>query len=115
MQADPAEIEDSLVAQIGALTAIARAEGAPLQHVKPHGALYNMAVRDAALAAAVARAIRACDPSLVMFGLPGSARCSTPARAEGLRVAAEGFADRSYEPDGSLDAAVSRSRRGRPR
>ncbi len=108
MQADPAEIEDSLVAQIGALTAIAKAEGAPVQHVKAHGALYNMAARDAALAAAVARAIRACDPSLVMFGLPNS-RLLDAGRAEGLRVAAEGFADRSYEPDGSL---TPRSRPG---
>jgi UPF0271 protein len=93
MQVDPAEIEDSLVAQIGALTAIAKAEGVPLQHVKAHGALYNMAARDAALAAAVARAIRACDRSLVMFGLPNS-RLLDAGRAEGLRVAAEGFADR---------------------
>jgi UPF0271 protein len=108
MQVDPAEIEDSLVAQIGALTAIAKAEGVPLQHVKAHGALYNMAARDAALAAAVARAIRACDRSLVMFGLPNS-RLLDAGRAEGLRVAAEGFADRSYEPDGSL---TPRSRPG---
>ncbi len=108
MQADPLEIEDSLIAQIGAVAAIARAEGAALQHVKAHGALYNQAARDAKLAAAVARAIRACDPSLVMFGLPNSALLEA-GRAEGLRVAAEGFADRSYEPDGSL---TPRSRPG---
>jgi UPF0271 protein len=108
MQADPAEVEDSLIAQIGALTAIARAEGVSVQHVKAHGALYNMAARDAALAAAVARAVRACDPSLVLFGLPGSPLLDA-GRAEGLRVAAEGFADRSYEPDGSL---TPRSRPG---
>jgi UPF0271 protein len=108
MQADPAEIEDSLIAQIGAVAAMARAEGVALQHVKAHGALYNQAVRDRRLAAAVARAIRACDPSLVMFGLPNSALLEA-GRAEGLRVAAEGFADRSYEPDGSL---TPRSRPG---
>jgi len=108
IQADPAEIEDSLIAQIGALTAIAKAEGAALQHVKAHGALYNMAARDPRLAAAIARAIRACDPSLIMFGLPASPLL-VAGRAEGLRVAAEGFADRSYEPDGTL---TPRSRPG---
>lgn len=108
MQVDPAEIEDSLVAQIGALTAIAKAEGVPLQHVKAHGALYNMAARDARLAAAIARAVRACDPALVLFGLPNSSILDA-GRAEGLRVAGEGFADRSYEPDGSL---TPRSRPG---
>ena len=108
MQADPAEIEDSLIAQIGALTAIAKAEGAALQHVKAHGALYNMAARDARLARAIARAVRACDPSLILFGLPDSPILEA-GRAEGLRVAAEGFADRSYEPDGSL---TPRSRPG---
>jgi len=108
MQVDAAELEDSLVAQIGALAAIAKAEGTALQHVKAHGALYNMAARDAALATVVARAIRACDPSLIMFGLPGSPLLDA-GRREGLRVAAEGFADRSYEPDGSL---TPRSRPG---
>ena len=123
MQVDPGELEDALIAQIGALMAIAGAEGVTLQHVKAHGALYNMAARDGRLAAAVARATRACDPSLVMFGLPTSALLDA-GRAAGLRVAAEGFADRSYEPDGSLtprsrpgavihdvDAVVARARR----
>ena len=72
-----------------------------LRHVKAHGALYNVAVRDRALADAIARAIAAFDQSLVMFGLPDSALIDA-GRAAGLRVAAEGFADRSYEPDGSL-------------
>jgi UPF0271 protein len=108
IQADPAEVEDSLIAQIGALAAIARAEGIALQHVKAHGALYNQAARDARLAGAIARAIKAYEPSLVMFGLPGSSLLEA-GRAEGLRVAAEGFADRSYEPDGSL---TPRSRPG---
>jgi len=108
MQADPAEIEDSLIAQIGALTAIARAEGTSLQHVKAHGALYNMAAREPRLASAIARAVRACDASLILFGLPQSPILEA-GRAEGLRVAAEGFADRSYEPDGSL---TPRSRPG---
>jgi UPF0271 protein len=108
MQVDPAALEDSLIAQIGALAAIARAEGAALQHVKPHGALYNMAARDARLAAAVARAVVACDPSLILFAPPASALIDA-GRDHGLRVAAEGFADRSYEPDGSL---TPRSRPG---
>ena len=108
MQVDPVELEDSLIAQIGALTAIARAEGAPIQHVKAHGALYNMAARDPRLAAAIAHAVKACDPALIMFGLPNSPLLDA-GRAEGLRVAAEGFADRSYEPDGSL---TPRSRAG---
>jgi UPF0271 protein len=108
MRADPAEVEDSLIAQIGALVAIARAEGVPVRHVKAHGALYNMAARDRALADAIARAVKACDPSLIMFGLPNSPLIDA-GTAAGLRVAAEGFADRSYEPDGSL---TPRSRPG---
>jgi UPF0271 protein len=108
MKVDPVELEDSLIAQIGAMTAIAQAEGAPLQHVKAHGALYNMAAREPALAAAIARAIVACGPSLIMFGLPNSPMIDA-GQAAGLRVAAEGFADRSYEEDASL---TPRSRPG---
>jgi 5-oxoprolinase (ATP-hydrolysing) subunit A len=108
MKVDPAELEDSLIAQIGALTAIAQAEGAPLQHVKAHGALYNMAAREPPLAAAIARAIAVCGPSLIMFGLPNSPMIDA-GKAAGLRVAAEGFADRSYEEDASL---TPRSRPG---
>jgi UPF0271 protein len=108
MQTDPSEVEDSLLAQIGALAAIARAEGMPVRHVKAHGALYNMAARDRRLADAIAQAIKAFDPSLVMFALPNSPMVQAGIAA-GLRVAAEGFADRSYEPDGSL---TPRSRAG---
>ena len=108
MTVDPAELEDSLIAQIGALAAIAQAEGTSLQHVKAHGALYNMAARQPVLAAAIARAIAACGRSLIMYALPGSAMIDA-GQAAGLRVAAEGFADRSYEPDGSL---TPRSRPG---
>jgi UPF0271 protein len=108
MQADPAEVEDSLLAQIGALAGIALAEGVTVRHVKAHGALYNMAARDAKLAGAIARAIKAFDPALIMFGLPKSAMIDA-GLAAGLRVAAEGFADRAYEPDGSL---TPRSRAG---
>jgi len=108
MQIDPDEVEASLIAQIGALAAIARAEGQTLQHVKAHGALYNMAVRDRRLADAIAAAVKAFDSALIMFGLPNSPLLDA-GRAAGLRVAAEGFADRAYEPDGSL---TPRSRPG---
>jgi 5-oxoprolinase (ATP-hydrolysing) subunit A len=101
MAVDPRDAEDFVLTQIGALSAVARAEGVRLRHVKAHGALYNMAARDRALADAIARAIRAFDPALVMFGLPNSPMMDA-AREAGLRAAAEGFADRAYRPDGSL-------------
>lgn len=103
MHVTPQEVEDIVVYQLGALGAIASSEGVRLRHVKAHGALYNMAARDRALADALARAVRAVDPSLVLFGLAGS-EVLRAGRAAGLAVAAEGFADRAYEPDGSLTA-----------
>jgi len=108
MRVSPQDAEDMVLYQIGALAGIARSEGVSLRHVKPHGALYNMAVRDAALAEAIARAVRAFDPTLIVFALPGS-ELMRAGDACGLPVAAEGFADRSYEPDGSL---TPRSRKG---
>jgi len=101
MAATPREVEDFVIYQIGALAAIAAAEGVTLRHVKAHGALYNMAVRDRALADAIARAVAAVDRRLILFGLPGS-ELLRAGQSMGLPVAAEGFADRSYEPDGSL-------------
>jgi 5-oxoprolinase (ATP-hydrolysing) subunit A len=101
LRVTPQEAEDLVLYQVGALEAMARAEGVRLAHVKPHGALYNMAAREEPLAEAIARAIRAFDPSLVLFALAGS-RLQRAAEAVGVRVAPEGFADRSYEPDGSL-------------
>jgi UPF0271 protein len=101
MSASPQEVEDFVLYQIGALAGIAGAEGARLQHVKPHGALYNTAARDRSVADAIVRAIVMSDLSLMLFGPPGSALLEA-GRAAGLQVAAEGFADRSYEPDGSL-------------
>jgi UPF0271 protein len=77
------------------------AEGLRLAHVKPHGALYNMAARDTGLARAIARAVARLDRSIVLVGLAGSAFAGA-AGAEGLPFAAEAFADRAYEPDGSL-------------
>src|SRR6478735_207423 len=97
----PQEAEDFVLYQIAAVSGVAAAEGVALQHVKPHGALFNMAVRNAELAAAIARAVAAFDKALILFGLPGS-EILNAGRAAGLRVAAEVFADRAYEPDGSL-------------
>jgi UPF0271 protein len=89
--------------QVGAAQAIAKAAGARLNHVKPHGALYNMAARDAALADAIARAVRDFDAGLVLCGLSGS-QLIVAAEANGLRCAGEVFADRTYRADGSLTA-----------
>ncbi|MBA3269310.1 MAG: LamB/YcsF family protein [Acidobacteria bacterium] len=108
MQASPAEVEDLVLYQIAALVGVAAAQGVRVQHVKAHGALYNMAARDAALAGAVARAVAAFDSSLILFGLPNSELLREGDKA-GLRVAAEVFADRTYERDGSL---TSRRRPG---
>jgi UPF0271 protein len=101
MRVTPGEAEDFVLYQIAAVAGVAAAEGVHLQHVKPHGALYNMAARDLDLASAIARAVHAIDRSLVLFGPPGS-RLLEAGRTAGLQVAAEGFADRAYEPDGSL-------------
>jgi len=104
----PSAAEDFVLYQIAAVAGVAAAEGAKMQHVKPHGALFNMAVRSAELSAAIARAVAAFDPSLILFGLPGS-EILNAGRAAGLRVAAEAFADRAYDADGSL---VSRRKPG---
>jgi UPF0271 protein len=101
INANPQDIFDFVLYQIGALSGVARAEGARLQHVKPHGALYNMSARNAEMAEAIARAVAAFDETLVLVGLPGSELLSAGTRL-GLPVAAEGFADRSYEPDATL-------------
>jgi 5-oxoprolinase (ATP-hydrolysing) subunit A len=95
------ELEASIIFQLGALSGFVRDAGAELQHVKPHGALYNRAAHDADVAAAVARAVRRFDRSLVLVGLAGS-RLLDAGRVEGLAVRGEAFADRAYEPDGSL-------------
>ncbi|MDP2054042.1 MAG: 5-oxoprolinase subunit PxpA [Acidobacteriota bacterium] len=101
MKATPQEVEDFVVYQVAALAGIAATQGVRLQHVKAHGALYNMACRDRALAGAIARAVAAIDKNLILFGLPGSELIKA-GREVGLPVAAEVFADRAYEADGSL-------------
>jgi len=101
VQLPPQAVQDMVVYQIGALAAIAAVEGLRLQHVKPHGALFNIAVRDRAVADAIARATSAVDRSLILFGLPGS-QLIAAGEAAGLRTAREAFADRAYRPDGTL-------------
>lgn len=96
-----AEIVTLVVDQIEALAAIAVQEGIRLQHVKPHGALYNLAVRDRMVADAVAQAVASVDRSLILLGLPHS-ELAVAGNAAGLVTAGEAFADRAYRPDGSL-------------
>src|SRR5262249_2239816 len=106
MDVTPDEVYDLMVYQIGALLGFARVTDAPVRHVKAHGALYNMAAVKRELAAAIARAVRDVDRSLVLFGLPGSHLVNEGAAA-GLTTAGEAFADRNYMNDGTL---VSRRR-----
>ncbi|WP_199097314.1 5-oxoprolinase subunit PxpA [Dyella sp. ASV21] len=101
MAVTPNEVYAMTLYQIGALHGFAQAAGARLRHVKPHGALYNMASRDRVLADAIAAAVRDVDPTLRLFGLAGSALLDA-GRAAGLPVASEAFADRGYRADGSL-------------
>jgi UPF0271 protein len=109
IQASPAEIEQDVLYQVGALAAFARSHGGSLRHVKPHGALYNQAARDEALSRAIARGVARVDRRLVFVGLASSAPMRHAADAEGLRYAAEAFVDRAYSGDGHL---VPRSRAG---
>jgi len=108
MHLPPEEIVAGVLYQIGALAAIVKAEGGTLAHVKPHGALYNQAVKEPELAAAIVDAVRRFDPGLRFFGLAGSGMISAAERV-GLKPVEEVFADRGYMPDGSL---VPRSQPG---
>jgi UPF0271 protein len=96
-----AEIEDTVAWQIGRLEAVAERLGATIVHVKPHGALYNVAVRNRAVARAIGTAVRQWNVRARLLGLAGSPMLEVW-RGMGLRVAAEGFADRRYEADGTL-------------
>lgn len=102
------DIEELTRLQVKALADICAEEGAELQHVKPHGALYNMASKDIAMARAICRGIQAVDPKLFMLA-PGASVLAAAARELGLPVACEVFADRAYEEDGNL---VSRKKPG---
>ena len=108
MKVSPAELRAMVVYQTGALQAVCRSEGIAMGHVKPHGAMYNMAAKDETLALAIADAVASVDEDLILVGLSGSLMADAAA-AKGLRFAAEVFADRAYEDDGSL---VSRTKPG---
>ena len=108
MDVASADLQADVIYQIGALQALARAAGTAVRYVKPHGALYNTIAHDERQARDVISAIRAVDPGLVLVALAGSPLVAW-ARAEGLRVVAEAFADRAYTPQGTL---VSRRDKG---
>lgn len=95
------EIFALVLYQLGAFQALAHSLGVRPQHVKPHGALYNMAARDEEIAEAIVSAIRAIDPKLILFA-PAPSALSRAAEARELRMAREVFADRNYLSDGSL-------------
>ncbi|GAX91543.1 LamB/YcsF family protein [Effusibacillus lacus] len=101
MDISPQEAYDMVVYQIGSLYGFVKAEGASMQHVKPHGALYNMAAKSPELSKAIAEAVYKVDPELILFGLSGSELVKA-GEAIGLRTANEVFADRTYQQDGTL-------------
>ncbi|MDQ3798408.1 MAG: LamB/YcsF family protein [Acidobacteriota bacterium] len=101
MKMSAREIFDLVLYQVAAVKGVCEALGARLHHVKPHGALYNQAAKDAQMARAIAEAVRALDENLVFYGLSGSFLISE-AEKIGLKTASEVFADRTYQPDGSL-------------
>lgn len=101
MMLSPEEAYSLIVYQIGALCAFAKIEGAQLRHIKPHGALYNMAASDEALASSVVSAVKDVDSSLVLYGLAGSKLIEAGQKA-GLKTASEVFADRTYTREGML-------------
>jgi UPF0271 protein len=97
----PEEVCDAVSYQLGVFSAIADALGVHPNHVKPHGALYHMAVRDEKIAGAIADAIANTDRALILFAQDGSA-LARMAEAGGLKIAREAFADRNYLADGTL-------------
>lgn len=108
MQLPPETVYAQTLYQIGALAAITHAEGGVMRHVKPHGMLYNQAAKDPQLADAIAKAVHACDPALILVGLAGS-ELIRAGKHYGLKTRQEVFADRGYQADGSL---VPRSQPG---
>lgn len=103
MAISPEEAYDMVVYQVGALSAFVKSEGGVLNHVKPHGALYNSSAINKLLAEAIAEAIYKIDPTLILFGLSGS-ESVLAAKKTGLKVANEVFADRTYQENGTLTA-----------
>lgn len=101
MALDPEQVYDITLYQLGAIGAMAKTKGVRLEHVKAHGALYNAAAKDRALADAIAKAVYDYDKNLILLALSGSEMINA-AKAAGLRYACEVFADRAYEADGTL-------------
>jgi UPF0271 protein len=101
METFPGEIKNYLLYQIGALSAFAKAGGMTLQHIKPHGALYNLAAKEEKTAQEVIEAVKSYDPELILVMLSGSLGAKM-ASAAGLKVAQEVFPDRAYLKDGRL-------------
>ncbi|MCR4630592.1 MAG: 5-oxoprolinase subunit PxpA, partial [Treponema sp.] len=108
MNVSPEDLKAMVQYQIGALNAFCKANGVKMNHVKPHGAMYNMAAKDEKLALAIAAGIAEVDDSLILLGLSGSELLKA-ANQVGLKCANEVFADRAYEEDGSL---VARTKAG---
>lgn len=106
MQVDPQEVYNLVVYQVGAIQAFAQLHHRELNHVKPHGALFNIAARDPAMAQAIAEAVYHINPRLILFGLAGGELVKAGQRV-GLTVAQEVFADRTYQPDGTLTPRTS--------
>ena len=108
MKLNPEELKSYIIYQVGALQAFAQASSIGLQHVKPHGALYDIATRDKNIARTIAEAVLSVDSKLILLGPPHSMITKTASQM-GLRVAMEAFADRAYNPNGTL---VSRNQPG---
>lgn len=103
MAVTPKQVYDYTLYQLGALAAIAASQGKTLQHIKPHGAMYNMAAKDIELSNAIVDAVRDFDGSLILLALSGS-KMIEAATAKDIKYASEVFADRAYESDGTLRA-----------
>lgn len=101
MQLSSNELYQLIWDQLARMQMITQEASVVMQHVKPHGALYNMAARDAAMAKTIAQAVKDFDAQLILYGLSGSYLISE-AQAQGLRTASEVFADRTYQDNGSL-------------
>ncbi|MFS0891960.1 5-oxoprolinase subunit PxpA [Peribacillus frigoritolerans] len=107
MNISPQEAYDIVVYQIGALNGFLQSEGGSMQHVKPHGALYNMAAKNKELSMAIAEAVYKVNPELILFGLSGS-ELIRAGQAIGLQTGSEVFADRTYQHDGSLTSRLEK-------
>lgn len=103
MDVTPEQVYNFTIYQLGALSAMAKAKGSKLQHIKPHGAMYNMAAKNKELSDAIVAAIKDFDDSIILLALSGSEMIESAKRA-GIKYASEVFADRAYEADGTLRA-----------